>query len=445
LGRIVVLGGGLSGLAAAWRIAGAGVGPVTLVERGNSLGGLAGSFEHEGAHYPLGYHHILPTDETLIRFLERIGALADVEWRRIRMLFRLDGNLYDFSRPGDFVRLPLPAREKARFVKMMLWAYRKEDWSDWHGRSAAELIDTKAGSAARDKIFEPLCRLKFEMPSQDVSAAWLGSRLHAREGSGRLGYIPGANWTKTLCDGMARLVAERGVEVRTGIGVARLSGSGGRVHQVGLENGDVLDADVVVSAMPTDVLARLLPDESQVDSIGYSALLSLVCGVCQEIPDDFYWLNLLSPKQTACGLFLLSALNPTIGREGEHCVNFVTHLRGADQPLYRASEDELMAHYVRDYRDVFGLTLQPDWVHLSRIRTYSPIFGPAYRNPDIRSPQWNNLYLTGNYRTYPSVASTGTALRSGLETAGKVIADRQQAPPARPTSRWWSERRAKVA
>jgi len=54
---------------------------------------------------------------------------------------------------------------------------------------------------------------------------------------------------------------------------------------------------------------------------------------------------------------------------------------------------------------------------------YSPVFGRGYRNPPLRSSSWSNLYFTGNYRTFPSVASTGTAMRSGLETADAMLRD----------------------
>jgi hypothetical protein len=182
-----------------------------------------------------------------------------------------------------------------------------------------------------------------------------------------------------------------------------------------------MDADIFVSAMPTNVLSRLLPGDQQLDALGYTSLLSLVGATSQSIPDDFYWLNLLSPRQTASGIFLLSALNPTIGNEQEHCVNFVTHLKSTTSPLFQLSEQDLLARYLDDYRAVFGLDLQLDWTHLSKVAAYSPIFGPDYRNPDIRSGAWDNLYLTGNYRTYPSVASTGTALQAGLDTAGAVV------------------------
>jgi hypothetical protein len=47
----------------------------------------------------------------------------------------------------------------------------------------------------RAALFEPLCRLKFDLPCEEVSGAWLGARLHFREGSAPLGYIPKTNWT----------------------------------------------------------------------------------------------------------------------------------------------------------------------------------------------------------------------------------------------------------
>ena len=79
---------------------------MTVIERGPTLGGLAGSFEREGHFYPLGYHHILHRDRPLLYFLDRIGALPDVRWRRIRMLFHLGGRAYDLGSPGGFLALP---------------------------------------------------------------------------------------------------------------------------------------------------------------------------------------------------------------------------------------------------------------------------------------------------------------------------------------------------
>ena len=126
------------------------------------------------------------------------------------MLFHLGGRAYDLGSPAGSSRFRCRSRDKAGFVRLMLKAFNKRDWSDWQDRSAADLVDTYAGPGAREALFERLTRLKFELPCDEVSGAWLGARLHFREGSAPFGYIPDANWTKVLCDGVARLLADAG-------------------------------------------------------------------------------------------------------------------------------------------------------------------------------------------------------------------------------------------
>ncbi|HET7427371.1 MAG TPA: FAD-dependent oxidoreductase, partial [Gemmatimonadales bacterium] len=421
----VILGGGLSGAAAAYALAEAGCSNITVIERGPTLGGLAGSFEREGHFYPLGYHHILDRDRTLLYFLDRIGALPTVRWRRVRMLFHLGGRAYDLGSPSGFLAFPMSLRDKAGFVRLMLKAFNKRDWSDWQDRSAAELVDAYAGPGTREALFERLTRLKFELPCADVSGAWLGARLHFREGSAPFGYIPGANWTKVLCDGMARLLAEAGVTVRLNTAVTRLVTSDGRVREAELSTGERVSGEIFVSTIPTEIYLRLLPGDrtAELERIRYSALISVVCATRQPVDTRTYWINLASLDRTACGIFLLSSLNPTIGQPGDSCVNFVTHLRGRDRPLFHVPDEELLARYREDFRAVFGFELEPFWTHVARVPMYSPVFGRGFRNPPVRSASWDNVYFGGNYRTFPSIVSTGTALGSGLETAGAVLTD----------------------
>jgi len=422
---VVVLGGGLSGVAAAYTLARAGITDITVIERGDRLGGLAGSFEREGHFYPLGYHHILHRDRVLLHFLDRIGALPDVRWRRVRMLFHLGGRAYDLGSPRGFLAFPMSLRDKAGFVRLMLKAFNKRDWSEWQDRSAADLVDRYAGPGAREALFERLTRLKFELPCDEVSGAWLGARLHFREGSAPFGYIPGANWTKVLCDGVARLLAEEGVKVRLNTAVTCLITANGRVREAELGTGERIGGDLFVSTVPTEVYLRLVPGDRtpEIERIRYSALISMVCATHQAVDPSAYWINLASLDRTACGIFLLSSLNPSIGRPGDSCVHFVTHLRGRDRPLFRAPDDELLARYRDDFRAVFGFDLEPFWTNVARVPMYSPVFGRGFRNPPVRSASWENVYFGGNYRSFPSIVSTGTALGSGLETGAAVLAD----------------------
>ncbi|MBW0012737.1 FAD-dependent oxidoreductase [Mycobacterium sp.] len=419
---VVVLGGGLSGCSASYVLAQAGL-RVSVIERAPALGGLGGSFERDGHFYPLGYHHILRRDRTLLYFLELIGALEQVQWRRIRMLFRVGGQVYNLAKPVDLLRFPLPIADKASFVGLMLRAYRKTDWTDWLDKSAEDLLDSWSRRRVREVLFEPLTQLKFELPCSQVSGAWLGARLHYREGSAALGYIPGTNWTHVLCQGVTKLLQESGVDVRLRTSVTKLHSRGGRLHEVELDTGECLPADLVVSSIPTPVYLDLAPDDAtpHLREIRYSALLSMVCASKKAVEPDFYWMNLADRDRAACGIFLLNSLNPTIGAPGDSCVNFVTHLNSRTQPFFAKPEGEIVRSYLQDFKAVFGFDLDPFWVKLSRVPMYSPVITPNYRNPPICSTRFDNVYFAGNYRTFPSVVSTGTALTSGVEAARTVL------------------------
>ena len=200
-----------------------------IVERASALGGLAGSFERDGHFYPLGYHHILaPRPYACCSCSTGSARCRSVRWRRIRMLFRLrDGRLYDLGRPADFLAFPMSLADKLRFVRLMLRAFTKRDWTDWQDRSAADARSTRGPapgcarrSSSRSRGSSSSCR------ASEVSGAWLGRAAPLPRRLGPLGYIPDANWTKVLCDGVTRLVAEQGVTVRLRESVTRLRARG---------------------------------------------------------------------------------------------------------------------------------------------------------------------------------------------------------------------------
>ena len=105
------------------------------------------------------------------------------------------------------------------------------------------------------------------------------------------------------------------------------------------------------------------------------------------------------------------------------CLNFVNHLSGRDAALFQRSDEELWEAYAADHRAIFDLPLDAGWRVVNRVPMYSPVFDRDYVNPPVRSESLRNVYLAGNYRTFPSIASTGTALLSGLEAGDAILSD----------------------
>jgi protoporphyrinogen oxidase len=222
---------------------------------------------------------------------------------------------------------------------------------------------------------------------------------------------------------VTQLLQESGVQVRLRTKVARLHTAHQQVIEAELESGERILGDRFISTVPTEVYLSLVPEEATpyLASIRYTALISVVSATRQVVQPEAYWNNLASLDRTAGAIFLLSALNPTIGRNGDTCVNFVTHLKGRDRPLFRATDQELMARYGEDFRETFGFELQPFWTHITRVPMYSPVFDRGFHNPPLRSASWSNVYFAGNYRTFPSIVSTGTALGSGVATGSALL------------------------
>ncbi|MEM7605653.1 MAG: NAD(P)-binding protein [Myxococcota bacterium] len=80
--RVAIIGGGVAGLAAGWRLRTRGISGVRLYEMESSVGGTARSGQNRHVAFPLGAHYLpLPRrdDRVLRGFLDSMGALEDDE------------------------------------------------------------------------------------------------------------------------------------------------------------------------------------------------------------------------------------------------------------------------------------------------------------------------------------------------------------------------------
>ena len=101
-----IVGGGILGMTAAYRLAKAGV-HVALFERASDLGGLVGSFDFDGRHVDRFYHVILPTDDRVLGLAEELGLGDRFRFRPTKVGFYDDGRLFSMTSPKEFLTFPL--------------------------------------------------------------------------------------------------------------------------------------------------------------------------------------------------------------------------------------------------------------------------------------------------------------------------------------------------
>ena len=291
-GRVVVVGAGIAGLAAATGLAERGV-PVVLLEREATVGGRVRSWDVQVpapvAQPPEG----APIAATMQGAMSRGFHAFFRQYYNLRALLRradpgletlvplADYPLQLAGGPRDsFARMPrtppwsvagfvatspsFPLRELARVdldaALGLLDVSFPQTWRDYDGISAAEVLDRlRFPDAARHLALEVFARSFFADPA-DFSGAELIAMFHAYFvgcAEGLLFDVPAGPYDEVLWRPLLRHLRDLGVEVRTGREVRLLGedGAGVRVH---LDDGTALEADQVVLATERDALQRLV-------------------------------------------------------------------------------------------------------------------------------------------------------------------------------------------
>ncbi|SDN53678.1 phytoene desaturase [Klenkia soli] len=286
MARVVVVGAGLGGLAAAARLATAGH-AVTVLEQAPEVGGKLGWFARDGHGFDTG-----PSLVTLPQVFRDLFAATGAPLDDVLDFVRLDPAVdYRFadgtglSVPGHldgvraalgpewsalldraaeiwrvteqpFLRSPLQgARTLARLARSVDDVRTVAPWSSLRGMGAAYLTDphlrmlldryaTYSGSDPR------------RAPAALATVPWVEQAFGSW-------YVRGG--LRRLALAVADRAVERGAEIRTSTPVTRVLVEGGRTTGVQLADGERVPADVVVvNADATALYDRLLPRDAPV-------------------------------------------------------------------------------------------------------------------------------------------------------------------------------------
>lgn len=272
---VIVIGGGLAGIAAAVRLAERGL-RVTLVETRQRLGGRATSFVDPSTKQVLDncQHVLLGCCTNLLDLYERLGVRDRIEWHR--RLFFLDaaGNLDtleadDLPAPLHMTRglmafRSLSLAEKVAISRGMLAMMRLGDaerdalnaisfrrWLDDHGQPEGA-IEKFWGNIVISAINELPERMGANHAIQVFQEGFL-----ANEGAYVMG-LPGVPLVE-LYDAAEKVLRQAGGELLLSTSAEGFEYDGDRVTALRIEGDKRLAADAFVSAVPFDRLAKLCP------------------------------------------------------------------------------------------------------------------------------------------------------------------------------------------
>ncbi len=286
MSQVIVIGGGLAGLAGAVALADAGL-RVELYERRPILGGRASSFIHpsSGERVDNCQHVLLGCCVNLLDFYARLGVRDRIAFHET-IPFIDESNRVSVIRPS---RLPPPlhlfpsflrlrtmgfrdklsiARTVAGMIRHVMGLRKSESQAVRHGAEAPSPVSMAAWLAAHgatgravEAFWKPFLISALNDELDDIDAEY-GIRTAVRAFLiNRRGYEVGlpAVPLGDLYAPCIDYIERRGGRVVLDQGVAGISTHGGRVASVSLQDGSSVEAGAYLSALPFDVLCRLLP------------------------------------------------------------------------------------------------------------------------------------------------------------------------------------------
>ncbi len=293
--RVVVVGGGLAGLAAGVEAADRGA-AVTLLERRPRLGGATWSFEHRGISFDNGQHVFMRCCSAYRRFLERIGSASNV-----RLQSRLEVPVLRPGGPIGAIRRtagPAPVhllvslltyphlggRRRLKVIRTAM-ALRRLDpddpeldrltFGDW---LAARGTDAATVEALWDLIVLPTVNVRAAEASLKLAAMVFRTGLLSRADAGDIGWAT-VPLSVLHGDAARRTLEGAGADVTMGAAVRGVRpGPGGR--PVVETDGRLIEADAVVVAVPHDAAGSLLPagtvaGQERLEDLGISPIVNV--------------------------------------------------------------------------------------------------------------------------------------------------------------------------
>lgn len=419
--KIAILGGGITGLTAAYYLAEKGH-QVTILEKEKILGGLASGFKGKNWNWNLErtYHHLFASDSDILNFAKEI-EFNKIYFRKplTSSLFIVDKKLSAFplDTPIDLLKFPLLSLvDKLRAGIIIILLKLSPFLPIYKKMTSEEFLKKTMGNSVWNILWEQLFRGKFGKYAGIISSSFIWARINKRTKS--LGYIEGG--FQSFIDYIENKLTSLHVKTLTGYEIKAIKKRGEKF----VINGNVYDK--VISTLPTPVLVRLTSNIfsekylSHFSKLKYLHAITLILETDKPILEKIYWLNICTEKIP----FMVLAQQTNFVSKKNYNNNYISYVGWYvdknDEKLKMKSE-ELIKIVLPHLRKISNFKFRILNSFLFKAPWAQPIFDKEFEKnkPDFITPN-KNFFVANLDMTYPYDRGTNYAVKLGKEVAKMI-------------------------
>jgi protoporphyrinogen oxidase len=427
---VAVIGGGLMGITLAYLLAQSGF-AVTVYERGESPGGLASSFHHDGVRVDRFYHTILSSDMSMQQLIVETGIRDRLHFTETKQGFYDGGKLYPFNTPIDFLRFPpLSIFQRIRLGLQIIAAQFEKNADKMDQLPVEDWLLRVSGPGVYNKVWKPLLRAKFDSEVVDVPATYIWSRLRRMMATRRgvtsremMCYLEGGYYT--LIEALIERCEALGVTIKLNTPVDQIATEANRVVGVCIGD-DIHRHDAAISTLPSPTLGMLLPDA--LDGFrGYlmqQQYLGVLCPllILNAPLTPYYVLNITDDTIPFTAVVETTNLIDPKHVDGCHLVYLPKYITGQNAMMNwtdEAVQTEWMRHFKRMFPDFDESTICAFVVQRDRLVEPLRPIGTTDQIPDIVTPV-QNLFMSNTVMVYPDL-NNGESVTSLARRVVEVV------------------------
>ncbi|MBI4684359.1 MAG: NAD(P)-binding protein [Nitrospirae bacterium] len=362
--KIVILGGGIGGLSAGYFLARSGKFQVTLLEKTNTIGGVCGSFKHDGFILDYGAHKLYSVIPGILDEIKNVmeGRLLRV-LKKNRIFLRghlLDyplklGNLAKVLGAGTFLKLGL-----GYAVTFINGLFDKSPASSY-----AEYIMKKFGRGTYELVFEPLADKVWGDPSTlhpdmartripasggiDVILRLLGIKKESKDTSAEYFFYPEKGFGDFPLT-LKEKIEQNGGRVFINAGSMHVKREAGRITGIdAVIDGQAhsFECDYMVSSIPLSSLGGLTLSHDKkfigaVQKLEFRSVVLVYVFVKRPLVLEDQWIFFPEREFMFSRIFEQKQMNPDLGPADRTaiCCDFTCT---ADSRQWKAGDEEIAA------------------------------------------------------------------------------------------------------